>query len=311
MVAARFGADGCCRLFKAPQSLHGMPLAVQLDALEEFWDAECSRCGEEGARGWAAWVSAGRPENTPAGPIAKTPPGSKDNESDPYVRWSKQENKADRSSHVPCRSTDETDSEDPYAVILFSDIRELLTLFESASVKRIFRLCWLSFLGLHIPGLNNYIGAQSNSSTDDRWCSTHLTCPAYISAIFPPPAMSKHLITADAHAGVLVGREKEYSGRGPWGPVKEWSRGVLGPLDALGVRFNPGKEAGLRGFWTAEDVKDVDAGFARLVFEQCRLGPNDVEWDVLALAFEACTSIKRSVWYFRIHPSSLITSTVR
>jgi hypothetical protein len=47
--------------------------------------------------------------------------------------------------------------------------------------------------------------------------------------------------------------------------------------------------------WTKEDVAGVDVSFVRKVFEQCRMGDDDVEWDVLALAFEAAIDVKRQV----------------
>jgi hypothetical protein len=38
--------------------------------------------------------------------------------------------------------------------------------------------------------------------------------------------------------------------------------------------------------WTKRDVEHVDEGFLRRIFQQCRVGGEDREWDSLAIAFE-------------------------
>jgi hypothetical protein len=278
------------RIFCVPQSIHGLPSERQLDALEEFWDSEHPRLGEVGAKGWAAWVSSGRPE--PAAPPRGRQSSAVSSRSDPYAQWAAQELEADRISTVPARSTDETSDDDPYSVVMFSEIRPLLVTLLSAQSKSLFRLCWLSFLGLHIPGLT---ASMSSLCTDDRWASTYLTSPAHLSAVFPSPNMARRQITADAHAGVVVGREREYAKRGPWGPVRAWTRDGLNPLDNLGTRYGESGKTnptGLNGWWSREDVQDLDASFVRRIFYHCRYGAHDVEWDSLALAFEACIDVK-------------------
>lgn len=181
-------------------------------------------------------------------------------------------------SKIPARSTDEDPEADPYSMILFSDVRPLLLVLQSEEAKHAFRFIWLSFLGLSIPGLSK------GKDWDDRWCATHLTSPSCLSSVFPSGAQTR--IIADSQAGVLIGREKEYTS-GFGGPVKNWSFGVLGPLESFGAHTK-------YGLWTKEDVKDVDEGYVRRVFEQLRLGTEDVEWDSYALACEvAYGSVKR------------------
>jgi hypothetical protein len=48
--------------------------------------------------------------------------------------------------------------------------------------------------------------------------------------------------------------------------------------------------------WTKEDIAGVDVEFVRTMFDQCRLGDDDVEWDLLTLAFEAAIDVKRQVY---------------
>ncbi|EIN14098.1 hypothetical protein PUNSTDRAFT_140471 [Punctularia strigosozonata HHB-11173 SS5] len=280
--------------FGIPQSLYGLPLERQLGALEEFWDSEHPRLGDEGARGWAAWVSGGRPEHRAF--VQTVPlPAPDVTTSDPYARWATEEYLSDHHLNLPKRSAHDTSNDaDPYSVIMFSEVQPLLSLLTTREAKLIFRLCWLSDLGLPIPGLTT---AMSPSSTDDRWASSYLATPSHLSAIFPPATMAKRRITADSHAGVLVGREREYASCGPWSPVKSWGRDTFGPLDSLATRLRESdrsREGGLR-WWSLEDVQDVDVNLVRRVFEHCRCGPHDIEWDTLALAFEACIDVKSAI----------------
>ena len=105
-----------------PQRLMGKPFEEQLDAMEEYWDSEVPRLGEPEARGWTAW-DAYRHEQ-PARP--PKPINAPLDVSDPYSKWAASEALADRMRTMSLRSTDDDDTADPYAVVLFSDIRPLL-----------------------------------------------------------------------------------------------------------------------------------------------------------------------------------------
>ncbi|KAH7928477.1 DUF1740-domain-containing protein [Leucogyrophana mollusca] len=267
--------------FEVPQSLFGLPLGTQLESLEEFWESEVPRAGESGAKGWASWLASGRPENNvvPADGTARIDIDK--GPRDPYGRWYSAETHADRSLHIPARSTDQTNDADPYVTVLFSDFRPLLLSLSTQRAKHAFRLIWLSLLGLHVPGFSETL---SQDSWDDRWSYTHLLSPQQLSAIFPSNDPIKRL-TADAQAGVLIGREKEYSSA--FGPIKGWQCGVLGALEWVG------KEKWR--MWTAQDVHGVDEEFIRGVFRQLRCGTEDYEWDVYALAFEAALNVKNAL----------------
>ena len=261
-----------------PQTLYGLPLDTLLDSLEEFWESEVPRVGEEGAKGWAEWVSSGRPDAN-AGPSTKPQPLYSAT-TDPYIKWWHEEIYQDRTMRVPSRSSDE--DADPYGTILFSDNRPLLLSLQSERAKNAFRIIWLSLLGLHVPGLPASLSLDGPGNWDDRWCLTHLTSPASFDAIFP--SGEKTRITSDAQAGVIIGREKQYvSG---FGPVKNWDMGVIGPLESLG--------SDNCGLWTKGEVSGVDEGFVRRVFQQLKCGPYDSHWDQLTLAFESAYNVKRS-----------------
>ncbi|KAH9847402.1 DUF1740-domain-containing protein [Lenzites betulinus] len=268
-------------LYHTPPNVLHEPFDHQLNTLEEFWDAEVPRAGEPSATGWATWESRKRPEQSPPPPGA---PARLDTSiPDPYARWAAYEALADRTRALSLRSTDDDESADPYAVVLFSDIRPFLLPLRSPRAQDVFRRIWLAFAGLHVPGFLASLSARARENADDRWAYVHLAAPSYLSAIFPAKADdAAGRITADAQAGVLVGREREY--RSAFGPVKHWGYGTVAPLDALGQ--------GRWTMWTSEDVQGVDVSLVREIFRLCGIASDNTEWDILNLAFEAAISLK-------------------
>jgi hypothetical protein len=280
-------------MFEVPQALYGLPLNTQLDALETFWEAEVPRVGEIDAKGWASWVSSGCPANVASTPSPVTDMSEK--ASDPYRQWAQEESWSDRTSSLPTRTTDaDQDASDPYTTVLFSDIRPLLLSLQTTEAKNAFRLAWLSFHGLHIPGFCASLSNGSHGYRDDRWSNTHFTTSTFLSSIFPPEGTQRR-ITADAHAGVLVGREKEYANG--FGPVKDWGCGVVGALECM-------ESQAVAALWCKLDISGVDERSVRTLFDQLRLGVEDQEWVCLALAFEAAVSIKG---YARFYSCKLIS----
>ncbi|KAI0050675.1 DUF1740-domain-containing protein [Auriscalpium vulgare] len=281
--------------FNLPDDVADKPLDDKLDALEEFWESEALRVGEPRATGWARWVAAGKPG---PGSIPSTSSPSSTVHEDPYVRWARDEWNADQVLQPPLRSADPRAELDPYTTILFSDIRPFLTALTSPRSKIVFRLIWLSFLGLHIPGFESSVSSSAPSeNTDDRWTHTHLTSLPYVSVIFPSPSNTRR-VALDSQAGTVIGKEMEYSAS--FGPVKHWSYRAVAPLEASELRNGEARW----GMWTAEDVRGVNIDFIRHVFEHCRTDGEDVEWDVMALAFEAAVSIKGALKLSRSYLAS-------
>ena len=301
----------------------------QLNKLEEFWESEFPRVGEPNAGGWESWHSSSSPAQwdpsaASLARVSQQQPSLRQQRNqlsntvaaDAYTRWAEDELKMDRDQahHFPTRTTgDDQGEEDPYSTILFPDLRPFLVQIRSIKAKKVFRLIWLSFLGLHIPGLQGLIcppfdesrignpgtlpedgdsRSRSDSSFDDRWNCTYLSSPSYLTNIFPPHARSRlNRITADSQAGVLIGRERDYSS--VFGPIKEWSYGVFGPLDGVGK--NQWRT------WMSQDLEGVDLESVRRVFGQCRMegeaGNDEIggekEWDVLMIAFETAVNAKK------------------
>lgn len=274
--------------FNNPPVIGQLPFEEQLNILEEYWDSEAPRIGEPGSTGWADWYVAGKPERMPKCAPASTtltPLAVAASLSDPYQLWAQTEVRADELMTPPLRSTDPDAELDPYATILFSDIRPFLFELTSKRSKGLFRLMWLSHVGLHVPGLE----ALAGTDDDDRWTQVRLVSRPYMDAIFPS-STDAHSSPAESHAGVLVGREKQYMDS--FGPIKTWSHRCIGPLEVSEFRNGKARWA----MWTKEDVAGVDVEFVRTMFDQCRMGDDDVEWDILTLAFEAAIDLKRHVF---------------
>ncbi|KAJ6604525.1 NRDE-2, necessary for RNA interference-domain-containing protein [Mycena vulgaris] len=271
--------------FHIPQALYNLPFTRRLDSLEEFWESECPRLGEPGASGWESWHTSGRPSAPPPSQLKPSPI----EDLDPFRKYYFSESLADRALFLPCRSTDMEADSDPYATILFSDIRDVMLNLDSRSAKDVFRYAWLTVLGLNLPGFRaappiDDLDTDTSIDWDDRWCHTYLIRPAYLEATFPSKAPASRLLN-DAVAGVIIGREREYTS-GLGGPVSSWGWGVIRPLET------PSSDGRTRALWTKEDLKGVDVPFVRNVFNQLRLGNDDPDWDVFALAFEAVSSVK-------------------
>lgn len=274
-----------------PPEISHISFEERLNHLEEYWDLEAPRIGEPGPTGWADWYIAGKPDRAPGHvPSRKssTSVTATASLSDPYQRWAREEMQADEASRPPLRSTDPDAELDPYATILFSDIRPFLFALTSNHSKGLFRLTWLSHLGLHVPGLEAMVGA----SDDDRWAQLRLVSKSYIETIFPSSTDTQSS-APESLAGVLVGREKQYLDS--FGPIKNWSYRCIGPFEASEFRNGKARWA----MWTKEDIAGVNVEFVRRVFEQCRMGDEDVEWDRLTLAFETAIDVKGQVCSIR------------
>ncbi|GJE85747.1 NRDE-2, necessary for RNA interference-domain-containing protein [Phanerochaete sordida] len=267
--------------FHRPSELVGAPFNTALDRLELFWESEVPRTGELHATGWADWESSGSPEAVP-GPSRRTTrlPGI----AEPYVRWASEERLEDSSLPFPARSFDNESSDDPYATILFNDLRPLLFELTFGGSKQAFRLMWLEFIGLHLPGFSTSLSAEPTDSTDDKWCNSHFFSLTFLARLFPDESSSAR-ITADAHNGVLVGREQHHGTA--FGPVKEWTMDVVDPAEApIGGRC---------AMWSHEDIPEDHTLLVRMIFEQCKLLDGDAQWDILRLAFEGAVDAKQAL----------------
>ncbi len=91
----------------------------ELFSFEEFWDSEVPRLGEEGGRGWKMSQRVEtEPRNDPALPTTT--------DQHSLTAWGVCEQQRVRASTLPARTLDKVDEDDPYRVILYSDIQPFL-----------------------------------------------------------------------------------------------------------------------------------------------------------------------------------------
>jgi hypothetical protein len=133
-----------------------------LDNFEIFWDSEIPRIGEINALGWASFVVAGEVGDAPepAQDDLNPPPLDPD---DPFGSWTDAEVEWLRVVRMPARTIDDVVEDDPFRVVLFSDIRAFLFCFSSNAVRRKLIEALLVLMGL--PLLYPY-GSNSNEMSD-------------------------------------------------------------------------------------------------------------------------------------------------
>lgn len=288
------------RTFNVPEEVENTTFEDQLNSLEDFWENEAPRVGEPFAKGWKNSRLA--TEAIEAFEAAKI--GENDS-SDPYEIWHYQEKESDRRLFMPTRTSNMND--DPYSTVLFTDVRPFLFSLRSTKGQDMFRLVWLSFMGLHIPGLSSSLSSSSIVS-DDRWADTAFMQPNFLERLLSNKNIQRSVI-ADSLAGVTIGREKVY--KSSFEAVKAWSLGVLEPLEGLTIdgRYrmwgkgliaeSDGSISNVIGSVTYYNGKKVFANsvssFAsRHILEHVRRESEDSGWDILGLAFEATKPDSRS-----------------
>ncbi|KAK4153755.1 NRDE-2, necessary for RNA interference-domain-containing protein [Chaetomidium leptoderma] len=116
----------------------------------DFWESEVARIGEEGAKGWRQFVEAGDDMADPPEAVE-----SKHSElpktTDPFKAWAATEQQATEKARMPARTLDEGTEDDPFRVVMFSDIRDFLVWFPSDIIPRVKPLladAFLVFCGL-------------------------------------------------------------------------------------------------------------------------------------------------------------------
>ncbi|KAI9843175.1 MAG: hypothetical protein M1838_002738 [Thelocarpon superellum] len=94
-----------------------------LTAFETFWDSEAPRLGEEGATGWKSYTAEGQDRIPPSSADPVQRKGVLD---DAIQDWLTRESSCAVFAALPARTIDDVAEDDPYRVILFSDIKDFL-----------------------------------------------------------------------------------------------------------------------------------------------------------------------------------------
>lgn len=90
----------------------------------EFWEAEVPRVGEPGSLGWKVFAATGDDSKVPTAQTDE--PEMSLNGQDLFQSWVIAESSRSKASRVPARTMDDTVEDDPYRVILFTDIDNFL-----------------------------------------------------------------------------------------------------------------------------------------------------------------------------------------
>ncbi|KAH8120222.1 DUF1740-domain-containing protein [Phellopilus nigrolimitatus] len=259
--------------FNTPDDVKTFAFEKRVDLLEEFWESEIPRVGETSAKATK--------ETTEEDSLEEAQRIGEYNSGNPYEIWHFRETESDRCLFIPTR-TSNMNEDDPYSTILFSDIRPFLINLGTTKGLNMFRLIWLSFMGLHIPGLSSAL-SSSESLSDDRWADTSLMQPEFLRRLLPTPN-ARRAITADSFTGVTVGREKVY--KTSFDTVRAWTLGTIEPLEGLTVDGEYGMWR--RGYVSESNLGDPNA--INLILEQLHQKNGGLHWEILGLAFEASKS---------------------
>lgn len=93
-----------------------------------------------------------------------------------------------------------------------------------------FRLIWVHYSGLRIPGLVN---ALSAFLLDERWAEEVFARPGKLSSLVKGNA-DQFRTTQDSYAGAIIGREKRY--RDSFDMVRQWGYDTRNPLESITLR---------------------------------------------------------------------------
>ncbi|KAF3913780.1 hypothetical protein ABW21_db0200098 [Orbilia brochopaga] len=124
-----------------------------LDLFGAFWDSEVLRIGEAKAKGWAVYADDdvgdfADPKDLPDDYDPSTDDLRTD-DPDFFGAWLDKE--AALQGRLPARTTDEVEEDDPFRVILFTDIREFLWLFQTSAARSKLGDAFLAFAGILAP----------------------------------------------------------------------------------------------------------------------------------------------------------------
>lgn len=113
-----------------------------------FWESEVARIGEDSAKGWAAFDASGGTEEPPE-PIAFDNNGATLSTRDPYKAWAAAEQHRASHARVPARTMDEGTEDDPYRVVMYTDIDDLLFFAPDSALQPVQEQLISAFLAFH------------------------------------------------------------------------------------------------------------------------------------------------------------------
>jgi hypothetical protein len=130
-----------------------LDLLTEQSSFQSFWESEVPRIGESGAVGWALSKPLDVPSRSDPVP-GHTSPGNK------CELWALRECEVAASSTMPARTLDDVAEDDPFRVVLYSDIEDFLFTPNPATNHTLLITALLKFCGL--PSIS-YPGSEAQS----------------------------------------------------------------------------------------------------------------------------------------------------
>ncbi|KAI1505514.1 NRDE-2, necessary for RNA interference-domain-containing protein [Biscogniauxia marginata] len=107
-----------------------------LSNFQEFWESEVPRLGEDQAQGWAAFETNGGAQE-PAEPKTSSATIPLPTTRDGYKAWSTVEQYRTRKATIPARTLDDEEEDDPFRVIMFTDIQDIFLFLPAEIIPRV------------------------------------------------------------------------------------------------------------------------------------------------------------------------------
>ena len=114
-----------------------------LDSFRDFWESEVPRVGEADAQGWRHFVESASEANAPE-PFKST--AEVESSGDSYKAWAVAERSQAEGARLPARTMDEGTEDDPFRVVMYSDIEPLLFFIPEAVWSRVSKQLLDAFL---------------------------------------------------------------------------------------------------------------------------------------------------------------------
>lgn len=110
--------------------------SFSLQHFQQFWESEVPRFGEAGSKGWRHFVESNGADEPPE-PGAAPTNGDDPKSRDPYKLWAALEERRGRDARVPARTLDEGNEDDPFRVVMFTDIEQMIFFVPSDILKNV------------------------------------------------------------------------------------------------------------------------------------------------------------------------------
>ncbi|KUI59230.1 hypothetical protein VP1G_06442 [Cytospora mali] len=104
-----------------------------MSSFSDFWESESPRIGEDGAKGWRHFVETEQMADLPDAKTEATVvvPDTRDI----YKAWAAVEKQRSNGAELPARTLDEGTEDDPFRVVMFSDVEKLLFYIPSSLLE--------------------------------------------------------------------------------------------------------------------------------------------------------------------------------